>query len=218
MKKIAVILSGCGFKDGSEITEAVSTLIGISITGAEHHCFAPKRNFPVTNHLLGTPTPEERDILTEAARIARGKIRDITELQTADFDALIMPGGFGAATNLCDWATKGAACQVLPSVAKVVTEFYQAKKPIGAICIAPVILGKVLGHKHITLTLGEAGEAAEEIAKTGAKHQVCAVDDIVVDTAHKIVTTPAYMYGKAKPAQVFTGIQSLTRQIMVMLT
>lgn len=214
MKKIAVVLSGCGYLDGSEITESVSLLISLHQAGAEVQCFAPEISFPVVDHIAQKNSGEKRSVLTEAARIARGQIQDITKLEEKNFDAVAFPGGFGAAKNLCNWAEKGSACEVNPQVQKVILDFYNASKPIGAICIAPVLLAKVLGAKKVTVTIGNDPETAAEIAKTGAIHEECPVDDYITDREHKVVTTPAYMYGEAKPHEVFKGIFGLAHELV----
>ncbi len=214
MKNVAVVLSGCGFKDGAEITEAVSSLIALTEKGCNVSCFAPKQTFTATNHLSGQAA-DERDILAEAARIARGDIKDLKELRVGDFDAVVFPGGYGAALNLCDWGKKGAACSINADVKRVIEDFHGKQKPIAAICIAPVLLAKVLGAKQVTLTIGNDKETAQEIEKTGAKHQTCAVTDCVVDSKNRIVTTPAYMY-EAKPFEVFTGIRKAIGSLLAM--
>lgn len=214
MKKIAVILSGCGHKDGAEITEAVSTIISLSQSGVEYKIFAPHLNFTPTNHLTSLPTANEnRDVLAEAARIARGDINNLAALKAHDFDGLIMPGGFGAALHLCNWGSKGSHCTVHPEVERAIKEFYQASKPIGAICIAPVIVAKVLGDKKVTVTIGNNKEVIAEIKKTGAIHEECPVEDFITDRLNKVITTPAYMYD-AKPHQVFKGISGLIRELV----
>lgn len=214
MKKIAVVLSGCGYLDGSEITEAVSLLIALTQAGAEVSCFAPDIEIPVTDHLAGQASGEKRRLLVEAARIARGQVQALDKLQTKDFDAIAFPGGYGAAKNLCNWAEKGAKCDVNPDVKRVITEFHAASKPIGAICIAPVLLARVLGDKKITITIGDDKETAAEIQKTGAIHEDCPVDDYITDREGKIVTTPAYMYDDAKPNEVFKGIFGLAHELV----
>lgn len=214
MKNVAMVLSGCGFKDGAEITEAVSSLIALTEQGCNVRCFAPKQTFTATDHLSGQPT-NERDILTEAARIARGDIKDIKELKASEFDAVVFPGGYGAALNFCDWGKKGAACDINGDVKRVIEDFYGKQKPIAAICIAPVLVAKVLGAKQVTLTIGNDKETAQEIEKTGAKHQACTVTDCVVDKKNRIVTTPAYMYD-AKPFEVFAGIRKAIEHLLAM--
>jgi len=214
MKKIAVVLSGCGYLDGSEITEAVSLLIALNQAGAEVFCFAPDIEVPVTNHRTVQNQGEKRRLLDEAARIARGKVQSLADLNAKNFDALAFPGGYGAAKNLCNWAEKGAKCEVLPDVSRVIKEFHAESKPIGAVCIAPVLLARVLGDKKITITIGEDPATAAEIQKTGAVHENCPVDDYITDRESKIVTTPAYMYDHAKPNEVFKGIFGLAHELV----
>lgn len=214
MKKIAVVLSGCGSRDGSEITEAVSLLISLHQTGAQVSCFAPDIEIPVTNHIDNRTQPEKRSLLAEAARITRGQIQSLDKLHAKDFDGLVFPGGYGAAKNLSTWSEKGSACDVLPDVKRVILEFHGASKPIGAICIAPVLLARVLGHKKITVTIGEDAETVAEILKTGAQHETCPIDDYITDREGKIVTTPAYMYHDAKPHEVFKGIFGLAHELV----
>lgn len=214
MKKIAVVLSGCGHLDGSEITESVSLLIALHQAGAVVTCFAPNIEIPVMNHVTRKLTHEKRNLLEESARISRGHVQSLDQLHAKDFDALAFPGGFGAAKNLSNWAEKGAQCDVLPDVKRVILEFHNASKPIAAACIAPVLLARVLGDKKITLTIGEDIETAAEIKKTGAQHEDCPVDDYISDRESKIVTTPAYMYDDAKPNQVFQGIFGMAHELV----
>ncbi len=214
MKKIAIVLSGCGHRDGSEITESVSLLIALHQAGADVSCFAPDIEIPVTNHITGQPQNEKRRLLVEAGRIARGKVQSLDKLNVKDFDALAFPGGYGAAKNLCNWAEKGAKCDVNPDVKRVILDFHNASKPIAALCIAPVLLARVLGDKKITLTIGDDKETIAEIQKTGALHEECPVDDYITDREGKIVTTPAYMYGNAKPNEVFKGIFGLAHELV----
>lgn len=214
MKKVAVVLSGCGHLDGSEITESVSLLIALYQAGADVSCFAPDIEVPVTNHVDGKTLNEKRHVLNEAARICRGRIQSLQKLATKDFDAVVFPGGYGAAKNLSNWAEKGAQCEVLPEVKRVILEFHEASKPIGAICIAPALLAKVLGDKKITVTIGEDKNTAAEIQKTGAIHEDCPVDDYITDRESKIVTTPAYMYDEAQPHEVFKGIFGLAHELV----
>lgn len=216
MKKIAVILSGCGFRDGSEITEAVSTLIALSQQGAEYQCFAPNASFAATNHISGQEEGNDsRNLLTESARIARGNVLDVAKLKVSDYDAIIFPGGYGAALNLCTWGKQGSKCEVLPDIQKVIMDFHEEGKPIGAICIAPALIARVLGSTGVTLTIGNDKDTAAEIKKTGAQHVDCPVDDYITDRLTKVVTTPAYMYD-AKPHQVLKGISGLVKEIVEM--
>jgi enhancing lycopene biosynthesis protein 2 len=214
MKKFAVILSGCGHKDGSEITESVSSLIALSEAKTEYQIFAPEIIVKSTNHITGE-SEDSRSILSEAARIARGKIHDLSELNSSEFDGLVFPGGFGAALHLCTFATEGAKCKVLPKIEKIILNFHNDNKPIGAICIAPALIARVLGKFNVTLTIGNDSETAKEIEKTGATHVNCAVDDFITDRENKIVTTPAYMYD-ASPIQVFTGIRKAIKELVEM--
>jgi len=217
MKKIAVVLSGCGHKDGTEITEAVSLLIALSNCGAEVQFFAPEIEIHPKNHLTNqVDSKGRRNVMVEAARIARGNIFPLSVLKVGDFQGLAFPGGFGVALNLCDWGLKGASCDVIEEVASIIQAFYRASKPIAAICIAPVLLAKVLGENKITLTLGDSPEVIKEVLKTGAVHEVCPVDDFITDRHHKVITTPAYMYDGAKPHQVFKGISGLAKELVEM--
>ncbi len=214
MKKIAMILSGAGYLDGTEITEAVSLWISLDQLGASVDFFAPDVQVQRVDHLqtdkvAGVSTSS----LHEAARICRSKIQDRTKLQAKSYDALVFPGGYGAAKVLCNWAEKGANCQVQPDVEKAVQDFYKSQKPIAACCIAPVVLAKVLGAHGILVTVGNDQETHAEIRKTGAKTEDCPVTDFISDRDHRILTTPAYMY-EARPSQVFTGIQKLAQELV----
>jgi enhancing lycopene biosynthesis protein 2 len=215
MKKIAFVLSGCGYQDGAEITESVSCMIALSELGTDVQFFAPNSDFESVDHLSGDKNGS-RNIQSESARITRGKIEDLTSLEPDNFDALIFPGGFGAAQHLCDWAQKGSNCKVNPDVVRIIRGFNSQSKPIGACCISPVLLAKVLGDQEITLTIGKDPETAQEIQKTGAVHEYCPVDDYITDRANKIVTTPAYMYDDAEPHKVFQGIQGLVKELVEM--
>lgn len=216
MKKIAVCLSGCGVFDGTEIHEAVCTLLAIDQAGAKAVCCAPNvAQMHVIDHSKQAPSSEKRNVLVESARIARGEIKDIREVKAADIDALIFPGGFGAAKNLCDFAVKGADCAVNPDVEQLAGEMLAAKKPIGAICIAPAMLARILGRKdiHAKLTIGNDKGTADAINKMGAQHCDCPVTKAITDEAHKIVTTPAYMIGQG-PAEVFEGIRKCVSEVL----
>ncbi len=215
MKKIAVILSGCGFKDGAEITESVSSLIALGEFGADYECFAPDESFTATNHRTDD-TSGERNIMDEASRISRGKIRPITELKESDFDGILFPGGYGAALHLSTWAKEGSSAKLLLSVEKAIKDFHEASKPIGAICISPTLVAKVLGDFNVTVTIGNDTETAQEIEKTGANHEDCPVTDYITDRENKVITTPAYMYDEAKPVEVYTGIKALVKELVEM--
>jgi enhancing lycopene biosynthesis protein 2 len=215
MKKIAVVLSGCGNKDGSEIQEAVSLIVSLSQLGAQLSFFAPDYDFTAKNFLTNKPL-EKRNVMVESARISRSKIQDLKNLKADSFDGLAMPGGFGAALNLSDWAEKGSQCRINEDLEKAILDFHQQSKPIAAICIAPTIVARVLGPQGVSVTIGDDKETAEKIKKTGAHHENCPVDDFITDREHKVITTPAYMYGEALPHQVFKGIQGLARELMEM--
>lgn len=218
MKKIGVILSGCGVRDGSEIHEAVFALLAIDQCGAEAVCMAPNAEFPETNHLTMEETGAKRNALVESARIARGNIRDIKDVKAADLDAVVLPGGFGAAKNLCDFASKGAAATVNPEVARLLKEMAAAKKPIGGICIAPVVIAAVLGKELApTLTIGNDAGTAAEIEKTGAVHQNCTVTSIIVDCDKMVVTTPAYMLAN-RISQVYEGIGKCVKDVYSLIS
>ncbi len=212
MKKIAVILSGCGHQDGSEIHEATLTLWAIHKNGADFVCFAPDMDQrDVLDHRSGQALPETRNVLVESARIARGNIRPLSGFQADEFDGLIIPGGFGAAKNLCDFAEKGPDMRVLPDVEQAVLAAHKAQKPIGALCIAPVILARLL--PEVTLTTGQPGAAAESIEVMGAKHENTQAGQISIDKTYKVVTTPCYMLD-SRIDEIAQGIDSLVKTLL----
>lgn len=214
-KKIAVLLSGSGVFDGSEIHESTLTLLFLDQQGATVECFAP--NIPqhhVINHLTGQEQAPSRNVLEESARIARGKIKDIKELNVNDFDGLILPGGFGAAKNLSDFAFKGADCTVQTDVLAATQAFAKAKKPIGLMCIAPHLAPKIYGH-GVVCTIGKDPDTATAIEKMGAIHKNCEVDDIVEDKTHLLITTPAYMLGQSI-AEIAPGINKLVTRLLAL--
>lgn len=215
MKKIGVVLSGCGVYDGSEIHEAVLTLLALSRHGAEVVCFAPDKNqADVINHLTGEPMAETRNVLTEAARIVRGDIRPLKEAEASALDALIVPGGFGAAKNLSNFASQGAECRVDPELKALLLAMHAAGKPQGSICIAPAMLPKIFDFP-LRLTIGTDIDTAEVIEEMGGEHVPCPVDDIVVDEDNKIVTTPAYMLAQ-NIAEAAVGIDKLVDRVLVL--
>jgi enhancing lycopene biosynthesis protein 2 len=217
-KQVGVVLSGCGVFDGSEIHEAVLTLLFLDRAGAQAVCMAPDiRQYHVINHLTNEQTDESRNVLVESARIARGNIRDIADVTASDIDALIFPGGFGAAKNLSDFAFKGPQSTVQPDVKRLIRDIAAAGKPIGAICIAPATLTRALSDKHPAVTIGNDMGTAAGIETMGGKHHVCSVDMIHVDAANKLVTTPAYMLGPGIK-DVALGIEKLVLQIMSMIS
>lgn len=212
-KKVAVILSGCGFYDGAEIHESVITLLRLDQRGAEVQCFAPNINqLHVVDHLTGQATEQSRNVLVESARIARGKIKDVTQLQVGDFDALILPGGFGAAKNLSDFALKGAECTVQADVLAATQAFAKASKPVGLICIAPTMAARIYGPGVIA-TIGTDEGTAAALTQMGVVHQDCEVTEIIEDTARKLVTTPAYMLAQSI-SEAAAGINKLVDRVL----
>lgn len=219
MVRVAVCLSGCGVKDGSEIHEAVLTLLALDQAGAQVTCCAPNIDQPVViNHLTGTTTNEKRNVLVESARIARGSIKDLATVHARDIDALVFPGGLGAARNLCTFADDGPACRVNHEVQRLIGEMLAARKVIGAICIAPAMLARAAAAHgvHAEVTIGTDHPTATAINKMGARHKDCPCTSFVLDHEHRIVTTPAYMLGKG-PAEVFEGIRKLVSEVMRMV-
>ncbi|QYM97553.1 isoprenoid biosynthesis glyoxalase ElbB [Dickeya ananatis] len=213
MKKVGVVLCGCGVYDGSEIHEVVLTLLAIDRAGAEAVCFAPdKEQLHVVNHLNGEVTGEKRNVLAESARIARGKIQPLSSADPLQLDALIVPGGFGAAKNLSDFATRGADCEIDKELKILTREIHKKNKPIGFICIAPAMLPKLL-DTSVRLTIGNDMGTAQAIEAMGGVHVECPVDDIVVDVAHKVVTTPAYMLANSI-SEAASGIEKLVARVL----
>jgi len=216
--RVGVVLSGCGVYDGAEIHESVLTLLALDRAGAEAVCLAPDvAQRHVVNHLTGQPAPgETRNVLVEAARIARGKVTDLAAFDPSTLDALVLPGGFGAAKNLCDFAFSGAGCAVHPEVARVVCAVHAAGRPVGAICIAPVILAKLLGEEKPRLTIGSDPGTAAAIATMGGEHVACAGGGAVVDADRHLVTTPAYMLD-SPISDVWAGIERLVAELLRMV-
>ena len=217
MAKIGVMLSGCGVNDGSEIHEAVLTMLALDRLGVERLCMAPNiEQRDVVNHLSGETVSETRNVLVESARIARGELSDLADISAADVDAVILPGGFGAAKNLCDFAVAGAQAEVYPEVLRLLREIHKAGKPIGAICIAPAVLARALGVFRPEVTIGDDLATAKLLESFGARHQECPVDDIVVDQRNRLVTTPAYMLGPGL-REIAVGIDKLVQQVVGMV-
>ena len=212
-KKVAVILSGSGVYDGAEIHESVITLLRLDQRGAQVQCFAPNiAQLHVINHLTGEEMPETRNVLVESARIARGNIKDIREADVEDFDALIVPGGFGAAKNLSNFAVEGANCTVQPEVLALAEAFAEAGKPVGLMCISPALAAKIYGP-GVTCTIGNDADTATAMNKMGATHEDCAVSDIIEDKARKLVTTPAYMLAQTI-SEAASGINKLVDRVL----
>ena len=199
----AVVLSGAGMRDGSEIHESVAALLAISNAGGEYQCFAPDINFDEVNYLTGVPTGAKRKVILEAARIARGNIKDLKEYNPADFDVLVFPGGAGAVKNLCSFAYQGVDCEVNHDVEKAITETHKLGKPIVALCIAPVLVAKVL--KGSVVTVGNDKTVGEAIVAMGGNTEDKGACEIAVDKVNKIVTTPCYMLAQ-NISEVFEGV------------
>lgn len=217
MVKVGVVLSGCGYLDGSEIHEAVLTALFLEQEGASVHFGAPDvPQMHVVDHLTGQPVPgASRSVLAESARIARGDIVPVEKLHARDLDALVLPGGFGAAKNLCDFAVRGGECAVHPGVEALLREMHRSGKPIGAICIAPALVARVLGAEHPTLTIGDDARTARALEACGAKHEAREVDEVTVDRKLRLVSTPAYMLGP-RISDVAKGIQKLCREVVAL--
>jgi enhancing lycopene biosynthesis protein 2 len=213
MANVGVILSGCGVMDGSEVHEAVLVLLSLSQRGATFQCMAPDKPVPAMNHVTKKPEKEQRNVLAESARIARGEIVKLSEVKGDQYDAFILPGGFGAAKNLCNFAAEGSQCEADPDVERVLREAYEAKRPLGFACISPVIAAKVFGTEQPKLTIGRDDETAAGITAMGAVHVTCDVKDIVADETHRIVSTPAYMEAK-NLTELHVGIDKLVAQVL----
>lgn len=212
--KIGILLSGCGVFDGAEIHESVITLLELDKAGAQVTCMAPDIDqHKVVNHLSNSDSEESRNVLVESARISRGEIVNVKEVDVDLLDALIIPGGFGAALNNCNFALQGPEGEVNKEVLAVVQKFYESKKPIGAMCIAPALLSMALKGQNISLTIGNDEAVAGGINALGNIHVNCSTEDIVVDEAHKIVTTPAYMTAESI-SKAAVGIEKLVKKIL----
>lgn len=217
MKRVAVILSGCGVFDGAEIYESVLTLLALDRANARIICAAPDvAQHHVINHLTQQPAAgETRNVLIESARIARGRITPLGQLSVADVDAVIVPGGFGAAKNLCSFALAGPGFQVNAAVAKFLSEAHRAGKPLGFICIAPAIAAKLFGAEKLEFTIGSDASTAGSLSADGARHVNCTVHNCVVDRRLKIATTPAYMLA-TRITEAEAGINKLVQAVLEM--
>jgi enhancing lycopene biosynthesis protein 2 len=211
-KKIAVILSGCGVFDGAEIHESVLTMLAIARAGASYQCYAPdKKQAHVINHLTGEEMPESRNVLTEAARIARGDIKPLNDLQAGEFDGIIFPGGFGAAKNLSTFAFEGPDCEVEPGVESVVKEAVDKGVPIGALCISPAMVVKILPGADVTI--GKDKGTADAIIKMGGTHHETDHGEVIIDEKYKLVTTPCYMLD-ATISQIADGAENVVNELL----
>lgn len=212
MKRFAVILCGCGSLDGSEIHESVMTLLAIDQSGSSYTVFAPNDDqYQVVNHITKQPTHQRRNMMEEAARISRGEILDIKEYNPANFDALIFPGGNGSAKNLFTYGLDGLQMSVRPDVEKVILDTYHARKPIGALCIAPVLIAKVL--PGVTLTVGKLPNVIEDVKVLGAVHQITNQTEVAIDKDHLVFTSPCYML-QASIKEIATSADNLIKEIL----
>jgi len=219
MKKVGVLLSGCGVNDGAEIHESVLTMLFLDKAGVEMILMAPNIDqMHVINHYTGQEMEDYRNVLVESSRIARGEIKDMAEVSGNDLDALIIPGGFGVAKNLCDYAMAGPECSVNPDVYRLIAELRLMNKPIGAICIAPVMMAKILGEQEesANMTIGYDETTSTDIISMGSKHVDCPVTEMIIDEDKKIVTTPAYMEANSIK-EAADGIEQLIKKVLSMI-
>ena len=225
MKKIAVRLSGCGNRDGSELQESLSLLLAIDRRGWQYQCFAPEGMFEVVPHVdvqddeeEGTVLDmEQRDIFVESARIARGNLLPLEQYSADDYDALALPGGMGAARNLSTFAFDGPRMEVMDLMTDAILATYRAHKPVIAMCIAPMVVAKVLGRYEVELTLGPDDNQASGVAKGfGCRVRACGPTDVCVDNEHKVITTPAYMVA-SRISEIFAGAENMVAELERML-
>ncbi|WP_419798226.1 MAG: isoprenoid biosynthesis glyoxalase ElbB [Terasakiella sp.] len=215
MAKIAVLLSGCGVFDGAEIHEAVLTMLAIQRAGSTYQCFAPDMDqYHVINHMTGDEMDEKRNVMVEASRIARGDIKALSDYKAADYDALILPGGFGAAKNLSTFAIDGPDCTVNADVEMALQTTRSAGKPIGALCISPAVLAKVFGD--VNVTIGQDEGVAGAIETLGCTHTCTDHGEIIIDQAAKVVTTPCYMLD-ANIAQIADGAEACVKEVLSLI-
>ncbi len=220
--RFAIVLSGCGVFDGSEIHEAVCTMLAVDQCGCEYQCFAPNtwqaRTIDhFTGHAVAIAGDEDnRNVLAESARISRGNIKDLSEFKASEYDAIVFPGGFGAALNLSDFAVKGAECDVNVEVKRALEESWQQGIVIGAMCIAPTVIARVLGKKGIKITIGNDKKLASGVEKMGAEHQNCAATEVCVDSENKIVTTPCYMLATSLK-EIAEGTRNLVDEMLELI-
>ncbi|MGZ0655786.1 isoprenoid biosynthesis glyoxalase ElbB [Coraliomargarita sp. W4R53] len=213
--KVAVILSGCGVYDGAEIHESVLTLLALAKAGAEVSCIAPDiAQRHVIDHTTGEELEEEdRNVMTESARISRGVISPLDNVKAEDFDAFIYVGGFGVAKNLSSYAFDGVDYDVDPAIVDLIQTAHEAGKAQGFMCIAPVLAARALGTNHVHLTIGNDADTAAKLEAKGATHVICAVDSIVVDEANRVVSTPAYMLAQSI-TEAEAGINQLVKAVL----
>jgi enhancing lycopene biosynthesis protein 2 len=214
-KKFALVLSGCGVYDGAEIHEATLSMLAIDKAGCTYQCFAPDmEQHHVINHLNGEAMNEKRNVLVESARIARGNIKPLSEYKAYDFDAILFPGGFGAAKNLSNLAFKGADCSIIEEVEQAIMSTYLAGKPIGALCIAPVLMAKVF--QGASVTIGNDLSTIETIEKMGSIHEQKSYGEVAIDKQYKLVTTPCYML-KSSISQIEAGATRVVQSMLELM-
>lgn len=214
--KVAIILSGCGNRDGSELQETLSLMLALDRRNIHYQCFAPQGDMHVVSHLDGSETSEIRSIIGEAARIARGDIMDLAQYRAEDYDALALPGGMGAARNLSTYAYKGKEMEVMPLAEQAILHTHEARKPVMAMCIAPMILAKVMGCRSVTITLGGVNDASRTAQALGATTMTCSPTDVCVDSRNRVITTPAYM-AASRISEIFEGADNMVAALMRML-
>ncbi len=219
MKRIGVVLSGCGVFDGTEIHEAVASLLALSRAGAKYTCMAP--NIPqmnVINHFTGQVSESEsRNVLVESSRIARGDILDLANISVSEYDGFMFPGGFGAAKNLCDFAVSGSNCEVADSVEKLVRSAHAAGKPMAFVCISPVILAKIFGQSGVKITIGDDKEASAAVTEMGATHINCQVREMVLDEENRLISSPAYMKAE-NISELFDDVTASVNALLEMIS
>ncbi len=212
MKRFAVVLSGCGVFDGAEIHEATLSMYAIKKQGAEYEIFAPDvEHHHVINHITGDEMPDKRNVLIESARIARGEIKALHEFRAENFDAILFPGGFGAAKNLSSFAFEGADCKVNKDVENALQSMHKAGKPIAALCISPVLVAKILGD--VDLTIGQDADTATAVEKMGATHKKTQHAEVIIDAENNVYTTPCYMLD-ANILQIGEGAENIVRAVL----
>ncbi|KAJ7310358.1 hypothetical protein JRQ81_007268 [Phrynocephalus forsythii] len=219
-KRVALILAGCGVYDGSEVHEASAAMVHLSRQGAQVELYAPDvAQMHVVNHVTGQLTEEKRSVLTESARIARGNVQDLAQLDVKDLDALIIPGGFGVAKNLCTWAVDGKDCTVSKPVEDAIKAFHAARKPLGLCCIAPVLAAKILPGCEVTVGHDTECETwpyaktAEAVKALGCRHVNRNVHEVHVDAKNKLVTTSAFMCN-APIHEVYEGVGKMVAEVL----
>ncbi|MBR6437718.1 MAG: isoprenoid biosynthesis glyoxalase ElbB [Bacteroidales bacterium] len=213
MKKVAVVLTGCGAKDGSEINETVTLLLALDQHNVEYQAFAPDENqYEVCNHITGQVVNEKRNMMVEAARIVRGKILPLSRFNANDFDALLFPGGFGAAKNIFTYAYDGINFKVNKDVEKAICDIHAQGKPIGAMCIAPLMVAKVLGNVNVTMGSGKCHQA-KEIEMIGCKHTETTHGGVAIDKENKVFSTPCFMLD-ATLKDIYQGAYNLVEAMM----